>query len=474
MKTTFITTMPDKSGAFLKASRIIAKYNANITRVNYNKAVDIHTLFIEVEADESILSQISQKLSSVGYLKDNNKKVKVILVEFKLQDKPGAVFPVLKILNKYKINISYISSQENETEYQYFKMGLLIDDPDAVKKILDEISTICDVRFLEYDSSEKVLDNTIFYIDFANEMRELLSLSQQETNEFTVNSNLIMQMLDERNESPQKTFNYIREFAKSIVKYKGNEFCPRITTRQITERVRLHNIEPPCGSNTYILEDSDELLFIDSGFAYYQSEMLSLLRGMFADFDTKKKSLYITHPDMDHCGLFSIFDKIFVNKTSYENFVLEARGLADYREQNIKCAPYSKLSRIIMQYKSPDLKKLIIIDTIERNTDEYLSKISNFTFEDMDFEVFEGCGGHVQGEMVYICQNKQIIFTGDILVNIKGFTKEQAEFNVIAPYLMTSVDMDPKKAAITRNKIIEQINNKNYLVCPGHGEIFYK
>jgi predicted amino acid-binding ACT domain protein len=102
--------MPDKSGAFLKASKIIARYNANITRVSYNKSVDTHTLFIEVEADEAVLAQISQKLSDIGYLKNTDKKVKVILVEFKLQDRPGAVFPVLEILSKYKINISYISS----------------------------------------------------------------------------------------------------------------------------------------------------------------------------------------------------------------------------------------------------------------------------------------------------------------------------------------------------------------------------
>ena len=53
MKKTFVTTMPDRAGAFLKASRIIADLDLNITRVSYNKAIDTHTLFIEVEGSHS-------------------------------------------------------------------------------------------------------------------------------------------------------------------------------------------------------------------------------------------------------------------------------------------------------------------------------------------------------------------------------------------------------------------------------------
>ena len=48
MRQTFTTTMPDRVGAFLKASRSIAGAGANIMRVSYNKAVDMHILFIEV------------------------------------------------------------------------------------------------------------------------------------------------------------------------------------------------------------------------------------------------------------------------------------------------------------------------------------------------------------------------------------------------------------------------------------------
>ena len=48
MKKTFITQIPDKAGAFLKASRIIAQAGGNITRVSYNKAIDLHNYLASV------------------------------------------------------------------------------------------------------------------------------------------------------------------------------------------------------------------------------------------------------------------------------------------------------------------------------------------------------------------------------------------------------------------------------------------
>jgi hypothetical protein len=52
VKKTFITTMPDKVGAFLKAGRCFSELGINITRTSYNKAVDVHTLFVQAESTE--------------------------------------------------------------------------------------------------------------------------------------------------------------------------------------------------------------------------------------------------------------------------------------------------------------------------------------------------------------------------------------------------------------------------------------
>ena len=55
MKRSFMTSLPDTSGAFLIASRIILRHGGNMVRASYNKAVDTHTLFLDVEGEEAAL-----------------------------------------------------------------------------------------------------------------------------------------------------------------------------------------------------------------------------------------------------------------------------------------------------------------------------------------------------------------------------------------------------------------------------------
>ena len=134
MKKTFVTVMPNHIGAFLKASRCFAEYGVNITRVSYNKAVDSHMLFIDAEGTAAQLDKAAEGLRGIGYLQCDDDGRSVILMEFKLRDIPGSVTAVLELISEFSFNISYISSQENGSDYQEFKMGIVIDDSEKIKK----------------------------------------------------------------------------------------------------------------------------------------------------------------------------------------------------------------------------------------------------------------------------------------------------------------------------------------------------
>ena len=192
MRNTYITRMPDKAGAFLLASRIIAAAGGNIVRVNYNKAVDLHTLFLEVSATEAQHARIARELAACGYLAERDAQAQILMIVVTLEDKPGAVLPVLETLSRYRVNISYISSQENGTPYQHFKMGLLIENTGEIKGLIEEISRICEIRILDYEVTDRLLDGTVFYVTFANTMRAILHLSQEKTNEVLIYANQLM------------------------------------------------------------------------------------------------------------------------------------------------------------------------------------------------------------------------------------------------------------------------------------------
>ena len=465
MHKTYITKMPDKAGAFLKASELISECGGNIARVNYNKAVDLHTLFIEVSATEEQHKQIEKKLSECGYLKEKEENKQILMIVLTLQDVPGAVKPVLEVINKYNVNISYISSQENGTGIQHFKMGLLIDNPDEIAHLIEDISTICEINILNYEVTDRLLDGTVFYVTFANEMRTILNLNQEQTNELLIRANRLMQLLDEQNKPVLQTFDFIRRFAKQVVDNKGRNFKPIVNKKEVAQDFTIYSIEPPCGSNTFVLESKDNIMLVDTGFACYRDEMVDLLSSIIPNIFQKSPCAIITHADMDHAGLIDLVDKTYMSKNCYENFELEAKGKLDFRDQNPLHEPYCSISAIISQYKHPTLSNCVIVG--DKKDDDILSFIGSFNFGNYKFDVYEGRGGHVKGESVIVCDELKILFSGDIFVNVKGFSKEQKKFNELAPFLMTGVDSNAKECKACREYLIDKY--KGYTFFPGHG-----
>ena len=114
MKKTYVTTMPDKAGAFLKACECFAGLNINITRVSYNKAVDTHTLFIEAEGIPKQFDAADEELNALGYIADSTPHGHVMLLEFKLDDHPGALVKILRLIEKYGFTVDNVVATVKE------------------------------------------------------------------------------------------------------------------------------------------------------------------------------------------------------------------------------------------------------------------------------------------------------------------------------------------------------------------------
>ena len=66
-----------------------------------------------------------------------------------------------------------------------------------------------------------------------------------------------------------------------------------------------------------------------------------------------------------------------------------------------------------------------------------------------------------------VCEELRLLFSGDIYVNIRGFTDEQREFNALAPFLMTGVETDSALCKRSREELLRRY--PGYLILPGHG-----
>ncbi len=469
MNKTYVTSMPNHIGAFLKASKCFSALGINITRVSYNKAIDSHTLFIDAEGTEEQLAKADIELEKIGYLQNNHSKTSVILIEFRLEDVPGSVTDILTLISEFNFNISYISSQENGTDYQLFKMGLYVEDAEQISHFITEAEKLCRVRIIDYNSSEKIYDNSIFYSTYVLGLSQMMRLSENTRQELLVNVNLAMQTLDEQGLSPYRTFDSISKFAELLSGSKGKSFVPRISTHEITSNTSITLIEPPCGSNTIIINSNGKFLFIDSGYACYKEEMREILKNIVPDYDTAKKSILITHADVDHCGLLSEFDEIIVSRKSAVCLENEFNRKNGYREQNPLHKPYINICKTITSYVPPEPAKLKIPWEDKADLSDPLTQIGFFDFEELHFEVYEGKGGHLPGEIVLIDYTNHIAFTGDVYINVHALTKQQAEYNQYAPILMTSVDTDPVLCTKERQAILQRLGIGEWQIFGSHG-----
>lgn len=460
--------MPNHIGAFLKASRCFSTLGINITRVSYNKAVDSHTLFIDAEGTNEQLNKADGELEKIGYLQNNLQKNSIVLIEFRLKDVPGSATDILELIDAFNFNISYISSQENGTDYQIFKMGLYVDEPDKITRFLNEAEKLCKARVIDYNSSEKFYDNSIFYDTYVIGLAKAAGLSEERTGKLLVHVNLAMQTLDEKGISPYRTFDSISKFAELLGLAKGKAFEPRITKHNIAENTEIILIEPPCGSNTMIIKSADKVLFVDTGYACYKEEMLEIIKKVIPEFDEIKKTVLVTHADVDHCGLLYLFDEIIASEKTALCLENEYNGKSGYRDENPLHKPYIDICKILTEYQPPNPKK-ITVPWKSTASSKLLTQIGFFDFGELHFEVYEGKGGHLPGEIVMIDYENHIAITGDVYVNTHGFTREQEEYNRYAPILMTSVDTNPNLCREERLAVINRLGKGEWQIFGAHG-----
>lgn len=468
MKKTFAFATPNKSGEFLSAVKVFLSCSLNIIRVSYNKAIDSHMIFAETEGEPENINKAASLLTKMGYLKNISDLGSVILTELSIEGSLNALTDILTVIESYGVNISYISQEGGKGFIDKLKLGLFVPGGGDISRLLEELSHICPVKIINYNPSDISLDNTVFYVSFANGISEIIPLTEDEKRNLMINSNIIMERLSKKNAPPYKTFEYIGKFAEGITKYHGDAFGARVTSYNVNN-LKITLIEPPCGSNTCIIENGDYLLCIDGGFACYAQETFDIIEKHYPDFESRDKSFILTHADLDHVGLFDYFDSVYLSQKCYDNFMCDAEGIPDFREQNPDHAPYMRISKLLLRYKPVAKEKLKVIGGNSKKLAALTENIGNLSVGGIDFDCYEAMGGHVMGETVYIDRKNKLVFTGDIILNIKSFIPSQAEFNFLAPFLMTSVDTDPYLAAKERMEIKKLLTPGHWILFGGHG-----
>ena len=479
MRKTYVVILPDRAGELLSVMRALEESGVDVKRVSHNAVVDPHTYFVDAEGTGAALADADASLDEMGVLDSSAEVGEVALLELTVGDSVGALVPALELIYSYGFNITFCDARVMSPGDQKVLVGVYVEQAEDLDPFLAEARRICPTRVVPYDKSRHVIDNSYFYLSFARGMGGRLGLSAEQEHTVLVNSNRIVQSLEGTGANPFKPFEYLDDFASGIEEYRGDAFAraTRVTRLETPGGVRCTCVEPPAGSNTWILEAEGRLLCVDSGYRAFRREYQGLYRSLFPDWDGCRKELLLTHADIDHAGCTDLFDAVYAVRDVLDNFGMEAAGEPNWRAGNPLHRAYEEIAKVLTSYEPPVVDgRFSCIGHRDRFSDDPIARCYTAAGEEawlevppFRFEVWQGAGGHVPGETVLVDRAQRVCVSGDIFVNVHDETKQQRRFDSLAPYLMVSVDMDPELSRRERKALFGMLDAGEWLVLGGHG-----
>lgn len=481
----FIACMPDIPGALHRAAEIITRYEGNINRIQYDRRIDTHTVFFEVTALPQAYEKIREELEKIGYLQTSLHLVAFVKFHVYLPNCPGALFDLLNYITSSKSNITFLDFDDRGQHPERLVVGLHIEDPNMIDALLNQLKSRYRLDILEYDTTGEKLDDTVFYLRLAQKLRSFIGSAEDAfLMRFLQDINHITQELSNLQKDPIEIFENILKVGEYLNRTSGDNFYADVQRVRIKDDIKLFCFQPPCGGNIYLFDTPSERVMIDTGYGIYYPDLVNMLQHYELGDLSRLKRIYITHADADHCGAAGCFP--VPSYLNHETFLITRETSRAYGSSNQDCIleeVYTKIINLFSRFTPPSNTVLFPEVSFSDKTTEKRGAfpvIARFRIGDMDFEALEGMGGHMHGEVFYLCPEEGLLFPEDAVINFRSLSPDRTAYNVLADYLMTSVNVDSKLAREERHALLSLISeideqltgkNKKCLICCGHGSV---
>jgi glyoxylase-like metal-dependent hydrolase (beta-lactamase superfamily II)/ACT domain-containing protein len=476
----FIAHMPDKPGSLHRAAEIIKKYDGNINRIQFDRRIDPGTVFYEVTATEEAYSGITRDLAEIGFLQTSLVPLNFLKFAVFLPNRPGALFEFLQYTTSAGANIAYIDFDDKGRHPDRLTVSLSLEQNAEIDALLDQLKSRYRLDILEYDTTGRHLDDTVFYVRYAQAVRELIGNSEEQfLLSFLGDTNHMAQELMDRGCNPRQAFDSVLDTGRSMNRTNGPGFYADVQRFSVTDGVNLHCFQPPCGGSLFALSTPDEMLMIDTGYGIYHDSVMA----MFAQYglgDLNKLSrIVVTHADADHCGAAGFFNvPVFMHEGTLDILRTNNRAYGSTSDHASLDEFYTKMINLFSKFNIPgDIRCFGKPEGIMRGTFPVIGK---FEFNGVAFEVLDGLGGHTYGQVFLYSREHGLLFTADSVINFSSMTKERADYSSLAAFLVTSVNVDSGRASLERKGLLALAQEtdaalagtgKRCLICGGHGAV---
>ena len=476
----FITRVPDRPGSLHKAAEIVARHHANINRIQFDRRIDPFTVFFELTSRDDEYHGIMRDLDEIGYLQTSLKPLSFLKIYVTMPHEPGALFEFLNYTTSCKASIAYIDFDDKGLHPDRLTISVNLEDPSVAERLLGALRSRYRIEVLEYDNSGEHLDDTVFYLRFAQSIRDLTGETSDEILlPLMGNINHIVQELMSLGESPKDVFESILKTGTALRSTSGSGFYADVQKIRIDQEIDLFCFQPPCGGSVYVLSSPGEQVMIDTGYGIYHERVMEMLNSYGLCSAGRLSRIIVTHADADHCGSAGFFHvPAYMHPGTHEIIRKANRAYGSGRENSVLEEVYTTLIGLFSRFTPPET--IVLFPKPAGIKAGIFPVLDTISLCGLTISVLEGLGGHQYGQIYLLCEKERLLFTADTMINFASLSKERADYSSLAALLVDSVNVDSSIARAERKGILELVagieepgdaGKRPFLICGGHGPV---
>lgn len=478
-KYSFVAHMPDEPGSLHRAAEIIKKYDGNINRIQFDRRIDPGTVFYEVTAADESYRKITDDLARIGYLQTSLVTLDFLKFCVYLPHRPGALYEFLGYITTAGANIALIDFDDKGRHPDRLTISLNLEQSKEIDRLLDQLKSRYRLEIIEYDKTGKHLDDTVFYVRYAQEVRELIGESEDAfLLSFLADTNHIAQELMDRGCNPHQVFDSVLATGRTMNATSGNNFFAAVQQFAVTPEITLFCFQPPCGGSVFLIRRPEELVMIDTGYGIYHDDVMAMFSRYGVDM-RKLSRIIVTHADADHCGASGHFSvPVFMHEGTLGIIRTNNRAYGSRSQESVLEEFYTKMINLFSRFEIPADVQCFPGPT--GRTRGIFPVIATVTIGSLELDVLDGLGGHTFGQVFLYSREHGLLFAADSVINFASLTKERADYSSLAAFLVTSVNVDSDRAKQERIALMaladetDQVlapSGRRCLICGGHGAV---
>lgn len=476
----FIARVPDEPGTLHRVAELLKEYAVNINRIQYDHRIDRNTVFFEVTGTRAGYTRVVEELDRIGYLQSSLPTLRLLTLYVWLPHRPGGLFEFLQEVTDARANIVAIDFDDRGVFPERVELTLNLSESLAIEALLERLKARYRLDVVEYDPTSHHLDDTIYYVRLAEQIRDLIG---EADDKFLLcllqDINHVVQELHHRGRDPAETFETCLAAGRRLRETQGEGFYADIQQIQITDRVRLWCFQLPAGGNTYLLDAGEELVLVDTGFGCYHDEIVRMVHAQCVSDLSRLSRVFVSHADADHSGGAGLFSAPSLMHPATLQIGRDlSRAYGSRAEESVLEAVYTSLINLFSRFTPATIVETFPIEPLGERAG--FAIIDHLAVGDLTFEVLEGHGGHMHGQCYLFEPDHGILFPADALINFDSLTEERRSYASIAVYLVTSVNVDSDRAREERRALLDLVaatdarlasSGRRCLVAGGHGAV---